>query len=283
MSLRFRDEPDFGGAVEAAAKANGLSDPAFVEKDYWVTELLRFLAAEYPHDITFKGGTSLSKGYGIIKRFSEDVDILVLPDRGSSNREREAKLLVITERASKHLALRWEEHRRPGRGRHASRGDLIVYESVFHAITSAIVQDGVLLETGYGDGHEPKEVAKIRPLVADVLGEEADDYVDTSLFAIGVLEPRRTLIEKLYAVHHAGSHFLEEGGNLPRIGRHFYDIFQLLDHRDTIEKLKRERERFESLCGEVERISAVRFGGVTQRPAGGLCFRRPWSPWQEAG
>ena len=50
----------------------------FVEKDYWVTQTLRILYEDYPGHFIFKGGTSLSKGFGLIERFSEDVDVLVV-------------------------------------------------------------------------------------------------------------------------------------------------------------------------------------------------------------
>ena len=79
---RFRDSTEFGPTLDAAAERLGIS-PTAVEKDYWVSEVLRVLAAEFGGDFVFKGGTSLSKGYRIVERFSEDVDVLVLPgERG---------------------------------------------------------------------------------------------------------------------------------------------------------------------------------------------------------
>lgn len=56
--------------------------PECVEKDYWITELLRSVASPIEHGyVVFKGGTSLSKGYDLIERFSEDVDILMVVTR----------------------------------------------------------------------------------------------------------------------------------------------------------------------------------------------------------
>lgn len=79
---RFRNTTEFGPTLQAAAESLGIS-PTAVEKDYWISEVLRVLVAEFPDNFIFKGGTSLSKGYGIVERFSEDIDILVLPgDRG---------------------------------------------------------------------------------------------------------------------------------------------------------------------------------------------------------
>ena len=81
-SPRFRDQSEFGPTIDAAADRLGISATA-VEKDYWVGEVLRVMASEFAGDFVLKGGTSLSKGYGLIQRFSEDIDVLVLPgDRG---------------------------------------------------------------------------------------------------------------------------------------------------------------------------------------------------------
>ena len=53
--------------------------PATIEKDYYVTEALRIIAAAAPDKIIFKGGTSLAKGWNLIQRFSEDIDIFLDP------------------------------------------------------------------------------------------------------------------------------------------------------------------------------------------------------------
>ena len=85
---RFRDSGEFGPTLDAAAERIGISATA-VEKDYWVSEVLRVLARNFAGDFIFKGGTSLSKGYRIVERFSEDIDILVLPGgrgRGTTDR-----------------------------------------------------------------------------------------------------------------------------------------------------------------------------------------------------
>ncbi len=74
---RLRDSPDNLFAL-VGRTADALRLPAeFVEKDYWITETLRSVARPMEGaEVVFKGGTSLSKGHGLIERFSEDVDIL---------------------------------------------------------------------------------------------------------------------------------------------------------------------------------------------------------------
>ena len=64
--------------IEAASQKMGLS-PAVVEKDFWVCYLLEHLfhKSDFADSIVFKGGTSLSKAFGLIQRFSEDVDLIL--------------------------------------------------------------------------------------------------------------------------------------------------------------------------------------------------------------
>lgn len=70
----------FGETIRAASHQTGIKDE-FVEKDYWITLVLHQLSkSKYAEQTVFKGGTSLSKGYGLINRFSEDVDIAIIND-----------------------------------------------------------------------------------------------------------------------------------------------------------------------------------------------------------
>jgi predicted nucleotidyltransferase component of viral defense system len=56
----FRDTREFGPTLDAVAEQLGISSTA-IEKDYWVSEVLRVLARDFDRDFIFKGGTSLSK------------------------------------------------------------------------------------------------------------------------------------------------------------------------------------------------------------------------------
>jgi hypothetical protein len=71
------DDPEFDELLQIVANKRGLG-VALVEKDYWVTHTLWALHAQ-GFDIWFKGGTSLSKGFGLIERFSEDLDLKLEP------------------------------------------------------------------------------------------------------------------------------------------------------------------------------------------------------------
>ena len=75
--MHLFQHPDFGQAILRAAEhfAARKLRPAVIEKDYYVTEALRIIAEREGDRAIFKGGTSLSKGWGLIERFSEDVDV----------------------------------------------------------------------------------------------------------------------------------------------------------------------------------------------------------------
>lgn len=76
MSFPHEDR-DFADLVAVVARRRRLA-PALVEKDYWVTHVLWGLHQQ-KLDVWFKGGTSLSKGFGLIERFSEDLDLKIEP------------------------------------------------------------------------------------------------------------------------------------------------------------------------------------------------------------
>ncbi len=71
----LHDDPDFVQVLRLAAAETRI-DPSLVEKDYWVTHCMWALH-QTGLELWFKGGTSLSKGHGVIRRFSEDLDLMV--------------------------------------------------------------------------------------------------------------------------------------------------------------------------------------------------------------
>ncbi len=72
------DKKLFSDTIRVTAAQLKINE-VFVEKDYWITLVLQRLSkSEYAEQTVFKGGTSLSKGFGLIERFSEDVDIAVI-------------------------------------------------------------------------------------------------------------------------------------------------------------------------------------------------------------
>lgn len=81
-----KDRETFKDIIGQTADSRGIT-PAVVEKDYYVTLILRLLAGQLKQCV-FKGGTSLSKGFRVIDRFSEDVDITFDRHIGESRRKK---------------------------------------------------------------------------------------------------------------------------------------------------------------------------------------------------
>jgi predicted nucleotidyltransferase component of viral defense system len=98
--MRLFEHPDFEQAILRATehfREQGLR-PAIIEKDYYVTEALRIVSLTAGDKVIFKGGTSLSKGWNLIQRFSEDVDLFLdplafEPPLGKNGIDRELKKL----------------------------------------------------------------------------------------------------------------------------------------------------------------------------------------------
>ena len=99
--MKLNEHPDFEQAILRAAEhfgGRGLR-PAVIEKDYYVTEALRIISVTAGDKVIFKGGTSLSKGWNLIQRFSEDIDASSLI-RSRSNQHWERTALIANSRNS---------------------------------------------------------------------------------------------------------------------------------------------------------------------------------------
>lgn len=77
----LHERSDFKALVETVADSEKINDPGLVEKDYWIMHAV-FGLKQLGLTFELKGGTSLSKGFGIIQRFSEDIDICIEPFDG---------------------------------------------------------------------------------------------------------------------------------------------------------------------------------------------------------
>ncbi len=266
---RLRDsDSDFEGAVQSAAEHLGLA-PLFVEKDYWVTQVLRALHEHYPGAFLLKGGTSLSKGYGLIERFSEDVNVLVQPASGDSAKSREGTLGKMTIEVARSLDMDWLQARKPGRGKRAHRADVLRYPRVVRAAVAVPVENrGVLLETGFAEGEWPSEMVSLTPMLCEPLELDPDEYEDTAPFQVRALKPMRTLLEKLSLLHHAATCHARDATGDQRCGRHYYDVYRLLDHAATRSALA-DRARFHRIVDEMGSISTAQYGGWSARPDDG--------------
>ncbi len=282
MGLLRDNEADFAGAVARASDELGLA-PLFVEKDYWVTQVLRALHERHAGGFVFKGGTSLSKGYGLIERFSEDVDILVTPASGDSASKRETLLKTLTADVAEHLGVDWLEARPPARGKLPHRADVLQYPRLVESGVGVPVEDrGVLLETGYAGGNWPDEMVTIAPILNGPVGLGPGEYEDTDPITIRALKPARTLLEKISLLHQVATHWAQDATLADeRCGRHYYDVYRLLDHGPTRKALE-DRGEVDRILSEMQVISARHYGGWTERPEEGYAASLAFAPGSDS-
>ena len=233
------------------------------EKDYWATEVLRSATAPLSgiDDLVFKGGTSFSKAYGIIKRFSEDIDVLVVCQQTGHALKR--LLRKVAQRASEDLGVAYErEHE--GRGYLNARYSYTIRRSV------GFLTPGVLLEMGSRGGPWPNERLPVRSLMSQVAGDTdpaaVDDYSDLAVFQVTVLAAERTLAEKLAFLHHRAS--VRDHTALRNGARHLYDTAMLLSSDRVNEALV--DGRIAELMVDVDERSAAAGWPFTPRPEGGF-------------
>jgi hypothetical protein len=270
LVARFAELREFGPTLDAAAERLGIS-PTAVEKDYWVSQVLRVLGRDFDGDFIFKGGTSLSKGYRLVERFSEDIDVLVVPgerSRGATDRLMKAMAAAAaTGVGGSATGVGGRES-----GRHRS------YEIAYAATRepTALIRTSVLLEMGVRGGAHPHTQVPISSLLGDALvaaGTDLGEFDDLAPFEVAVLHPGRTLLEKLVIIHALCRQLASDtdGPIDRRSGRHFYDVYQLLGDRQVLDLLA-DRDQIDQVMRSVEEINRAFFGGdgVQIRPAGGF-------------
>lgn len=283
MSL-LSELPDDDRLALFAQTAGALGVPSafFVEKDYWAMRTLRSLAAPFATDpdlrVVFKGGTSLSKGFGLIERFSEDIDVVLVP--GSTPAKKAMKrdyLKPLTERVVADLGL----VDRSGIGDGGSSESH--YNSYLPFLAAAPAVGGlprVLLEMSVrtqASAFPQPESRNLRTFVSEYLGEGASEFEDLADFECLVLPPVRTLIEKLCAV--IGIHDSWSAGDsrpLQRGARHFYDIQRLLSSQDIL--LALGESDVGAICDMVRQITDANEYVTGARPQGGLGASPTFAP-----
>lgn len=239
----WRDaEPDqYAGAVLAAAEQLGVL-PLAVEKDYWVCQALRAITLAHPDQVIFKGGTSLEK-LRIIRRFSEDLDLLVFGEY-ESKRAAERALKAMVDTAA--TATRGAPTEEKGGGKPGSfHRRAYLTPPMTHSGAAGPFADAsaILLELGQSGGPHPHGSRPVTSLLGRQLsaapGFTISAWDDLAEFQVAVLHPGRTLIEKLLRINNFANDLDAQAGvhGWPRIGRQFYDIWALLGTAEVLDLL----------------------------------------------
>lgn len=239
----------FEELITAAAEDLNI-DERIVEKDYYVTLLVKKLKHRLP-DMVFKGGTSLSKCYGnIINRFSEDLDISYSADSGKPGDAKKRKLKSSVTEAFEDLGLKIyniEETR--------SRRDYNCYRATYASIYTPLlsIRNELIVETYIGLLPYPTEKKLVNNYIYQFLHTQQEQELisDYALepFEIMTQDIRRTLIDKIFAL--CDYYLLGKSNNH---SRHLYDIYKLLtiipldaDMKELINQVRDSRKEL-AIC-----------------------------------
>ncbi len=237
--MLLHETPDFADLVAVTARTHGI-DPGLVEKDYWIMHGLWGLQRG---GFTFelKGGTSLSKGYGLIHRFSEDIDIQIHPDDDLPVGRNHNKPAHIEARRTFYDSLA-ERISIPGfhtverdtvfdDARCRSGGIRLRYAEINPPPPG--VKTGILLEAGF-DQVAPNRPRLITSWAYDKAVESGlPDITDNRAAEVPCYEPGYTLVEKLQTISTKFRNQQASGAMPQNFLRHYYDVYCLLADPDV--------------------------------------------------
>jgi hypothetical protein len=229
----------FSNLIRIVAQERAI-DPALIEKDYWIMHCLYGLQ-KLGMTFELKGGTSLSKGFQIIDRFSEDIDIRIEPppDREVKSGRNQTKpahvqsrkdfydwltetiLIDGIEKVERDTAFDTKDL--------FSGGIRLLYRSMSEPVEG--LKEGVLLELGFDD---------VTPNIARDISSWAYDYAagrvaiaDNRAKGVPCYDPRYTFVEKLQTIS-TKYRRQQAGSDFPiNFMRHYYDVYCLLQRKEV--------------------------------------------------
>lgn len=211
-----------------------------IEKDYYITLLLKALANKLPF-LVFKGGTSLSKCYRIINRFSEDIDLTT-----NCKITQGQKFLVKSEigNAAIDLGMQISNSNNIFSKRNYNRY-VIRYQSAINNLINAPVSE-IIVETVYKTTSFPTTSMPVASIIGEYLTKidsPIQDQYHLTGFQMQVQNIERTLVDKVFAIC---DYYLDDKKN--RNSRHIYDIYKLLPNveldnkfRDLVVAVRKDR------------------------------------------
>ncbi|MGQ0708672.1 MAG: nucleotidyl transferase AbiEii/AbiGii toxin family protein [Rhodoferax sp.] len=226
---------DFDQLLALVADERGL-DPMLVEKDYWIMHCLWGLQA-LGFRFELKGGTSLSKGFGVIHRFSEDIDIRIEPPTGmdvKTGRNQDKPAHVVSRRAYyDELAARIhipgidnvERDTQFDDDKMRSAGIRLNYTP--RTVALAGVKDGILLELGFDDT-APNRPVTISSWALEAARNRRIGVFDNRAVAVPCYAPTHTFVEKLQTISTKFRRLGEARAFPGNFLRHYYDVYCLL-------------------------------------------------------
>lgn len=214
--------------------------PFAVEKDWWVVQVLAIIfEMSAGKHLVFKGGTSLSKAWGLIERFSEDVDLAIDPKfLGFEGELKKKDITALRKAANQYISNTFYPELKEKMAEkgftnvtwdiiNTQESDqdpkiiLLFYPNVIESV--GYIQPKVQIEIGCRSLREPQQIAEFNTLI--------DEYYPQANFAMPAIKvptvlPERTFLEKIMLLHEEFSK-PTKAIRVERLSRHLYDVYQL--------------------------------------------------------
>ena len=243
-----------------------------VEKDLWVTTLLQLLfTLSFANQLLFKGGTSLSKSYGLIHRFSEDIDLVIdrnyfgykgdLTKKQIKQLRKQSSLFVEKDFTialkqaienfglQKYCTILAQPNGEGDSTYPEPRKIEVFYKSLFANI--GYLQPKVVLEVGTRSLFEPTEPTQVKSLITSTFQQIETDIVSV---IITTASPAKTFLEKAFLLHELFT--THKGDKAERKSRHLYDLEKMMDEPFAIEAIS-NNELWETIAHHRKLFTSV--------------------------
>lgn len=219
MKLLYLDNQLINDIIIATSNAFNI-ETTIIEKDYYVFLLLNEINKNYP-DIIFKGGTSLSKCYNLINRFSEDIDIGINANKATEGMRKKLKFSII--KSIDNIGLRLDNQKDIKTRTYYNKYQ-IIYPTIENIFTS--IKPYLYVETAIFMKPFPYEIKKADSYIYRFLKQNNQETLINTYglipFEIKVQTLERTFIDKIFAI---GDYYLT--GENKRTSRHLYDLYKI--------------------------------------------------------
>jgi predicted nucleotidyltransferase component of viral defense system len=279
-----QDKQTFTQAILASAEYFKIQE-IFIEKDYWVTYVLKNLSqSAHKNKVVFKGGTSLSKAYRLINRFSEDIDLAIIQEKGTSGNAIKNLIKDIETEIIKDLV----EIDTPGTTSKGSkfRKTVFEYPKITEGGNFGQAKDKLLVEINSFANPHPYSDMPVQSMIADYLIQTGrKDIVESynlKSFTINVLGLERTLTEKILSLVRASYSENPMGEFTARV-RHIYDLHFILSKENMREFVasKNFKKTIQDVLADDESNSQFQ-GEWTKKPLHESLFFSDWkNVWKQ--
>lgn len=297
--IKWLDIPDATKINAYEQVAEHIGAPVFVaEKDWWVVRTLEIIFETSVADhLVFKGGTSLSKSWNLIHRFSEDIDLAIdrkfLGFEGELSKNKRTQLrkaankftsehfypelqAIFKKKGFDNLVFKLVEAKDSDQD---PRIIEIYYPNLIEPDRVNYVQPRIQIEIGCRSLREPFTLCPVTSFLDEVYA--ASDFTEPSR-AIPSVNPERTFLEKLFLLHEEFHKPLEKV-RVDRLSRHLYDVYQL-SQSSFSEKALSDNELYNTIVEHryhFTRVSNVDYNLLAPQTLDFLPIKEVLEAWEE--